>query len=97
MLTSDLFYPHEVLGSDLEMWQRTGVVAVEMEVAALLVTAALHGAAAGAILAVDGNPLAEARRRHVGLRPPSRRGRRGRRPDGRDRSRRGGGDDAATG
>ncbi len=60
VLTSDLFYPHEVLGSDLEMWQRTGVVAVEMEVAALLVTAALHGAAAGAILAVDGNPLAEA-------------------------------------
>ena len=60
VLTSDLFYPHEVLGSDLEMWQRAGVVAVEMEVAALLVTAALHGAAAGAILAVDGNPLAEA-------------------------------------
>ena len=60
VLTSDLFYPHDVLGSDLLLWQRTGVVAVEMEVAALLVTAALHKVAAGAILAVDGNPLAEA-------------------------------------
>lgn len=57
VLTSDLFYPHDVLGSDLPMWQRCGVVAVEMECAALFVTAALHGIAAGAILAVDGNPL----------------------------------------
>jgi uridine phosphorylase len=57
VLTSDLFYPHAVLGGDLELWQRAGVVAVEMECAALFVTAALHGAAAGAILAVDGNPL----------------------------------------
>ena len=57
VLTSDLFYPHSVLGSDLSMWQRSGVVAVEMECAALFVTAALHGAAAGAILAIDGNPL----------------------------------------
>lgn len=60
VLTSDLFYPHPVLGSDLERWPRAGVVAVEMEVAALFVTASLHGAAAGAILAVDGNPLATA-------------------------------------
>ena len=60
VLTSDLFYPHAVLGSDLERWPRAGVVAVEMEVAALFVTASLHGAAAGAILAVDGNPLATA-------------------------------------
>ncbi|CAN5738707.1 uridine phosphorylase [soil metagenome] len=58
VLSSDLFYPHEVLGSDLMLWQRAGVVAVEMECAALFVTAALHGVAAGAILAVDGNPLA---------------------------------------
>lgn len=57
VLTSDLFYPHEVLGSDLARWQRAGVVAVEMEVAALFVTASLHSAAAGAILTVDGNPL----------------------------------------
>jgi uridine phosphorylase len=59
VVSGDLFYPHEVLGSELPMWQRTGVVAVEMECAALFVTAALHGMAAGAILAVDGNPLAE--------------------------------------
>jgi uridine phosphorylase len=58
VLTSDVFYPHAVLGSDLAMWQRAGVVAVEMECAALFVTASLHGARAGAILAVDGNPLA---------------------------------------
>lgn len=58
VLTSDLFYPHDALGSDLPLWQRTGVIAVEMECAALFVTAALHGARAGAILAVDGNPLA---------------------------------------
>jgi uridine phosphorylase len=59
VLTSDVFYPHAVLGSDLALWQRAGVVAVEMECAALFITAALHGAAAGAILAIDGNPLAE--------------------------------------
>jgi len=58
VLSSDVFYPHEVLGSALPMWQRAGVVAVEMECAALFVTAGLHGAAAGAILTVDGNPLA---------------------------------------
>ena len=57
VLTSDLFYPHPVLGSDLERWRLAGAVAVEMECAALFVTASLHGAAAGAILAVDGNPL----------------------------------------
>jgi uridine phosphorylase len=59
VLTSDLFYPHPVLGSDLLLWQRAGVVAVEMECAVLFVIAAQHGAAAGAILALDGNPLAE--------------------------------------
>jgi len=60
VLTSDLFYPHPVLGGDLPMWQRAGVVAVEMECAALFVTAALHGVEAGAILTADGNPLEEA-------------------------------------
>lgn len=59
VLTNDLFYPHDVLGSDLPLWQRAGVVAVEMECAALFITAALHGVSAGAILAIDGNPLAE--------------------------------------
>ena len=60
VLTSDLFYPHEVLGGDLPMWNRAGVVAVEMECAALFITAALHGVEAGAILTADGNPLADA-------------------------------------
>lgn len=58
VLTSDVFYPFEVLGSNLERWQRAGCVAVEMECAALFVVAALSGLRAGAILAVDGNPLA---------------------------------------
>jgi uridine phosphorylase len=59
VLTLASFYPHPVLGSSLPMWQQAGVVAVEMEVAALLVLASLHGASAGAILAIDGNPLVE--------------------------------------
>jgi uridine phosphorylase len=58
VLTSDLFYPHDVLGPDLPLWHRAGCVAVEMELATLLVVAALHGARAGGILAIDGNPLA---------------------------------------
>lgn len=57
VVTSDLFYPHEVLGDDLSRWARAGALAVEMECAALFVVAALHGARAGAVLAVDGNPL----------------------------------------
>jgi uridine phosphorylase len=58
VLTSDLFYPYPVLGDDLALWARAGCVAVVMECAALFVVAALHGVATGAILAVDGNPLA---------------------------------------
>ena len=57
VLSSDLFYPHDVLGGDLALWQRAGVLAVEMEAAALFITAALHGVAAGALFAIDGNPL----------------------------------------
>ena len=52
------FYPSDVLGSRLDLWQRAGCVAVEMEAAALFVVAGLHGVAAAAVLAVDGNPLA---------------------------------------
>lgn len=59
VLTSAVFYPHAVLGSNLPPWQKAGVVAVEMEAAALFVVASLHGVAAGAILAIDGNPLAD--------------------------------------
>ena len=59
VLTLAPFYPHEVLGSSLPMWHQAGVVAVEMEAAALFVIASLHRSAAGAILAIDGNPLIE--------------------------------------
>ncbi|HJU52760.1 MAG TPA: nucleoside phosphorylase [Acidimicrobiia bacterium] len=59
VLTVASFYPHQVLGSSLPMWQQAGVVAVEMEVAALFILALLHEASAGAILAIDGNPLVE--------------------------------------
>ncbi|MGW8376426.1 nucleoside phosphorylase [Streptomyces sp. ODS28] len=58
VLSSDLFYPSRVLGSELELWQRAGCAAVEMELSALLVTAAQHGARAAGVFAVDGNPLA---------------------------------------
>lgn len=59
VLTSDLFYPGPVLPAEHERWQRAGVVAVEMELSALLVIASLHGVQAGGVLAIDGNPLAQ--------------------------------------
>lgn len=57
VLTHALFYPGKVLGSDLEMWQRAGALAVEMECAALFVLGSLHSVETGAVLAADGNPL----------------------------------------
>lgn len=57
VLTSDLFYPHEVLGSDLPLWQRAGVIAVEMEIATLFTIAGLRNVERGAVVAIDGNPL----------------------------------------
>ncbi len=59
VLTSDLFYPHEVLGGNLDVWARAGAVAVEMEASALFVTSSLHGVAAAAVFVVDGAPLAD--------------------------------------
>jgi uridine phosphorylase len=56
--SSAAFYPHDVLGSRLELWQRAGCVAIEMEAAALFVVASLHRVEAAAVLAIDGNPLA---------------------------------------
>ncbi|MCP3960389.1 MAG: nucleoside phosphorylase [bacterium] len=56
VLSSDLFYPSEVLGLDWRVWQASGVAAVEMEAAALFVIAALHGLKAGGVFTVDGNP-----------------------------------------
>ena len=52
-----MFYPHDLLGSDLPLWQKAGVKAVEMEVATLFVICGLHGVEAGAVVAIDGNPL----------------------------------------
>jgi|TARA_B110000881_G_C18414573_1_gene432769 uridine phosphorylase len=57
LLTSDMFYPHDVLGSDLPLWQKARVKAVEMEVATLFVICGLHQVEAGAVVAIDGNPL----------------------------------------
>jgi uridine phosphorylase len=45
------------LGSDLPLWHRAGVVAVEMEIATLYVVSALHGVESAAVVAIDGNPL----------------------------------------
>lgn len=60
VLTADLFYPSDVqIGVDHALWQRAGVVAVEMEAAALFVVASLNGIESGAVLAIDGNPLAK--------------------------------------
>ena len=57
LLTSDMFYPHDVLGSDLPLWQKAGVTAVEMECATLFVICSLHQVESGAVVAIDGNPL----------------------------------------
>ncbi len=59
VLTSDMFYPHDILGSDLPLWHRAGVTAVEMECATLFVICSLADVMAGAVLAIDGNPLAQ--------------------------------------
>ncbi len=57
VLTGAVFYSHDVRGSSLAMWARTGAVAVEMECAALFVIGSLHAIEVGALLTVDGNPL----------------------------------------
>jgi uridine phosphorylase len=69
VLTSDLFYPHDVIGSDLQLWQRAGVTAVEMECSVLFVIAAQHGVETGAVLAIDGNPLADQDEEMAGYNP----------------------------
>ena len=58
-LTNAVFYTKEIIGSNLRLWQKAGVKAVEMECAALFVMAGLEGRECGAILTVDGNPLLE--------------------------------------
>jgi uridine phosphorylase len=69
VLTTAIFYSHDVLGSDLLSWQKAGVVAVDMECAALFVVASQYRAAAGAILAIDGNPLRQIEEGNPGYDP----------------------------
>ena len=52
VLTQALFYPG-LLESRVKLYQKAGVIAMENEVAGLLVVASLHGIKAGAILAAD--------------------------------------------
>lgn len=54
ILTSALLYPG-LLPSTISLWQRARAVAVEMELAALLVIANLNGCQAGGIFVSDGN------------------------------------------
>lgn len=51
------------------MWRDAGVIAVELEVAALFTVASLNGVRAGAVLAIDGNPLADADESMAGYEP----------------------------
>jgi uridine phosphorylase len=57
LLTSDMFYPRDILGSNLSLWQKAGVKAVEMESATLFTICELQGIKSGAIVVIDGNPL----------------------------------------
>ena len=54
--TKAVFFPG-VLKPPWEEYLQAGVIAVEMELSALLVMAAMKGLRAGGILTVDGNPL----------------------------------------
>lgn len=56
VVTLDPFY-RGVLDLGLETYSRAGALAVEMECAAIFCVAALRGARAGAIVAIDGNAL----------------------------------------
>jgi len=59
VLTADNFFPSIVLEDDRRLWARAGALAVEMEVATLLTVASLYRVPAGAVVAIDGNPLAK--------------------------------------
>lgn len=57
ILSNANFYPG-LLADPMDIWMRAGIVAVEQELAALLVMASLRGVRAGGVLTSDGN-LAE--------------------------------------
>lgn len=54
--TKALFFPG-VLATDFEAYLKAGVIAVEMELTALLIMAGIRGISAGGILVSDGNML----------------------------------------
>lgn len=56
VVTSDLFYPG-LLDPELSLYQKAGVIAVEMECSALFVIGHLRSVATAAVLVLDGNPL----------------------------------------
>ena len=55
MMTKAAFYPG-ALPDERDVWSKTPLVGYEMELAALLIVAALRGVRAGGIFTVDGNP-----------------------------------------
>jgi uridine phosphorylase len=55
VMTKAAFYPG-ALPDQRDVWSKTPLVGYEMELAALLIVAALRGARAGGIFTVDGNP-----------------------------------------
>lgn len=59
--THDVFYPSPLFGPTWEVWHKSGVVAIEMELAPLLIVAALHRIRAAGIFVADGNVLTAAR------------------------------------
>ncbi|MGH2843525.1 MAG: purine-nucleoside phosphorylase, partial [Solirubrobacteraceae bacterium] len=71
VITADLFYDRGAHHAD---WRAAGAVAIEMEAAAVLTVAALHGAQAGCALLVtdtftgEQGVGAEQRRRRIGER-----------------------------
>jgi uridine phosphorylase len=59
ILTDGLYFPYPYVQSRVGMWPKLGAVAIEMEFAALLVQAGIHGAKAGGIFTSDGNVIEE--------------------------------------
>ncbi|MFP7696342.1 nucleoside phosphorylase [Trueperella sp. LYQ143] len=57
LATMASFYPSPVLPNEQVLWRDAGAVGVEMEVAALFTICGLHRVRAGALVAIDGNPL----------------------------------------
>jgi uridine phosphorylase len=55
VVSSDVFYPSAVMPRDYTIWTTAGAVAIEMELSALLIVAALRGLRAGGIFTADGN------------------------------------------